>query len=93
MTDGAAFDAGTPLVAGDDERELAATVDAGSYTLVVTGLARGTIATAIGVHVEPATEDSGCNASGRASAMPAWFVLVGIPLGRRRRKSCNRGRT
>lgn len=91
VADDAALDAGEGLVATDRDGELAAAIDAGSHTLVVTGLARGTIATAIDVRVEAIGEDSGCNAGARS--LPAWLVLVGIPLGYRRRKSCNRGRT
>jgi uncharacterized protein (TIGR03382 family) len=83
IADGAAFDDGIELV------DNAATIDAGAYTLVVTGLSRGTITTAVDVAIgEPLEEDdddqSGCASSSTTPALPIPFIVL-VALRRRRR--------
>jgi uncharacterized protein (TIGR03382 family) len=82
IADGAAFDDGIELV------DNAATVEAGSYTLVVTGLSRGTITTAVDIAIgEPIEEDdeqSGCASSSTTPALPIPFIVL-VALRRRRR--------
>jgi uncharacterized protein (TIGR03382 family) len=83
IADGAAFGDGIELV------DNAATIDAGSYTLVVTGLSRGTITTAVDVAIgEPLEEDdddqSGCASSSTTPALPIPFIVL-VALRRRRR--------
>ncbi len=72
---GGGLGAGIDLAA--DGAALAATIDAGAYTLVVTGLARNSIATAVHVAFEPAPHDGGegggCSATGSS---PAGLLAV-----------------
>ena len=72
---------------------LAATVDApGGYTLVVTGLSRNTIATAVDLALTPPVEeppiddDGGCSAGGNSGANAAAILGVLMVAGRRRRR-------
>jgi hypothetical protein len=64
----------------------AATVPPGSYTLVVTGLSRNTIATAVEVELTPPVDDDdgGCNAGGGRGA--SWIALLGVICVARRRR-------
>ena len=64
----------------------AATVDPGTYTLVVTGLSRNTIATAVEVELTPPVEedDGGCSAGGGRGA--GWLALAGVIFAARRRR-------
>lgn len=66
-----------------------ATVDAGDYTLVVTGLSRNTIATAVDVELTPPlasepVDDGGCHAGSSANA--ALIFAIAISARRRRRR-------
>ena len=65
--------------------EQAATVDPGAYTLVVTGLSRNTIATAVDVELTAAkaSGDDGCNASGGGAS---GLVLLGVLYATTRRR-------
>jgi MYXO-CTERM domain-containing protein len=68
--------------------EHAITVEPGRYTLVVTGLSRGTIATAVDVTltqpVEEPDDDGGCHAGSGPSGL-ALVGLIGAAVRRRRR--------
>jgi MYXO-CTERM domain-containing protein len=84
VADGRGFTEGTEL--DPDGAALAATIDAGSYTLVVTGLARGTIATAVAVALEPPDDGGGGCAVGSASASPLALIALAAAMARRRRR-------
>lgn len=76
--------AGAPVSAGM-QIEGGAVLDAGVYSLVVTGLSEGTIATPVTMSVLTERQDGGC-ASTNAVGLPiAILVLLGMPRRRRRR--------
>jgi MYXO-CTERM domain-containing protein len=91
--DGGSLASGIELAERDGV--LSATVEAmGGYTLVVTGLSRNTIATAVEVALTPPVEEEpppdengGCSAAGGSGA--GWAAILGmlIAVGRRRRSS------
>jgi MYXO-CTERM domain-containing protein len=71
-----------------DQARLAAIIDPGTYTLVVTGLSRGSIATAVTVSIESPEESIGAGGGCASSPAPPaaamlWLVIV---LGRWRRR-------
>jgi hypothetical protein len=75
-------------------------VEAGSYTLVVTGLSRGTITTAVDISVGDPLPNEGDDTGGGGcaatrSASPVWLVLLAAlawQLGGRRRVVVHPGR-
>lgn len=88
---------GRPLADGvalvPEGASLETTTDAGSYTLVVTGLSRGTITTAVELAItepvepeEPDDPDSGGCSAAPSSSSGALLVLAA--LWRRRRRRC-----
>jgi uncharacterized protein (TIGR03382 family) len=91
VSDGQGFPDGVELAA--DRTTLAATIDAGAYTLVVTGLSQRAAATAVAVTIDPAGPDDdggggGCStaaASPAAAALPMVLVWLVPALSRRRR--------
>jgi hypothetical protein len=93
--EGGTLASGVELV--EQDGVLAATVDApGGYTLVVTGLTRNTIATAVEVALTPPVEeppdgegdDGGCSAAGgRGTGQAALLVLGALAAARRRRNA------
>jgi len=86
VADGAALGNGIELAA--DGAALAATIDAGAYTLVVTGLARNTIATAVHITFEPPPaegEDGDSGGCSTAGSSPAGLLAIIAVLARRRR--------
>jgi hypothetical protein len=89
VRDGGGLADGIALTERDGEHS--ATVEPGSYTLVVTGLSRNTIATAVDVELTAAEPpgDDGCDAGrGGANGLPLLGVLyAGIRRRRRRRAS------
>jgi MYXO-CTERM domain-containing protein len=85
VADGRGFTDGIELDADGTTR--AATIDAGSYTLVVTGLARGTIATAVSVELgAPGSDGGGGCAVGSPSASPLALIALTAAMARRRRR-------
>jgi hypothetical protein len=76
VADGSGFPDGAELVVDDVTHAIE--VDAGSYTLVVSGLSRGTITTAVDIEISaPLPEEAGCKAAAGSSFAPA-FVLLGL---------------
>lgn len=75
VAEGSGFPDGVELVG--DETVHAIELDAGTYELVVTGLSRGTITTAVDIAIgEPLPEeDTGCSAATGGSLAPAFFLL------------------
>ncbi|MGN6107469.1 MAG: MXAN_6640 family putative metalloprotease [Kofleriaceae bacterium] len=74
---------------------LAATLDPGAYTLVVTGLARNSIATAVDVSLvaapepDPSGDGGGCHAAPGAGAPLALLALAGLRRRRGQSSSCS----
>jgi hypothetical protein len=83
VADGAGLADGIELARED--AVLAATVDAGTYTLVVTGLARGTITTAVHIAITEPVEDGGCSATPPAHGL-IWLFSVSLAVAARRRR-------
>jgi hypothetical protein len=64
---------------------LTETVDAGTYTLIVTGLSRGTITTAVDVAItEPPNDDTGGCSSTSSAGGATWWVVAWLAGSRRR---------
>ena len=84
VADGAGLADGIELAR--EEAVLAATLDAGTYTLVVTGLARGTITTPVTIAItEPVEDAGGCSATHPAHGM-IWLLSVSSAVAARRRR-------
>jgi MYXO-CTERM domain-containing protein len=70
--------------------ELAATIEAGAYTLVVTGLSRGTLATSVEVELTPPVDDEdgggGCSAGGGGTGSGGAIALLGVIYAARPRR-------
>lgn len=91
VPDGAGLDGGIEL--SGSPTELAAEVDAGSYMLVVTGLQRMIIATAVNITVgdPPPNDDDGDDDGGGCTTSPSsgttsLVLVAGMLLRRRRRR-------
>jgi len=86
VADGQGLADGVELEA--EKATLTATIDAGTYTLVVTGLSRGSIVTAVGLTIDeppdPPDHDGGC-ASGPAPRATALWLVAALAWCRRRR--------
>lgn len=86
VADGASFDDGIPLEL--DDATHAANIDPGSYTLVVTGLARNSIATAVDVTLgPPASSGGGCSSTAPSSSL---LLVIAALLVRPRSRTPNR---
>lgn len=83
--DGRSIAEGNELAA--DGATLSITIDAGTYTLVVTGLSRNTITTAVDVVIAESLDNDdsgGCATTSRSSVIPAIVILM-LTRARRRR--------
>ncbi len=63
-----------------------AALDAGEYTLVITGLAQGSIASAVTVEIEEPLPGGGCASTPAAGLPIAILILLAIPRPSRRRR-------
>lgn len=87
VADGQQLDDGVELAA--EGAAHATTIDAGSYTLVVTGLSRGKITTAVDISLAPPEEDDGDDggcSSTRHRSWPGVVLVAALALRRRKRR-------
>jgi hypothetical protein len=86
VADGRGLDDGIEL--SSDGSAVVATTDAGTYTLVVTGLSRGTITTAVEVVIAEPRSDDGGGCSAAPTTCVTTMLLVAFVLPWRRSRRC-----